>query len=95
MKTVPVKTRLLLISSSLVFLLSFNSVAEDEPDIPNLEFLEFLGSFETPDGKWIDPMEIENMLDKTDTLNTNTSDNHIIENNVESSIKKKEVGSDE
>jgi|APSaa5957512535_1039671.scaffolds.fasta_scaffold216876_2 hypothetical protein len=29
--------------------------SESELDIPNLEFLEFLGSFETDDGEWIDP----------------------------------------
>jgi len=29
---------------------------------PSLELLEFLGSFETDSGQWLDPMEIEDML---------------------------------
>ena len=48
----------------LVYSISPALYAADElnDDQPNLEFLEFLGSFETEDGQWIDPVEIEEML---------------------------------
>ncbi len=31
----------------------------DESEIPSLELLEFLGDWETDDGEWIDPEELE------------------------------------
>lgn len=31
----------------------------DEAELPSLEFLEFLGDWETEDGEWIDPEELE------------------------------------
>ena len=34
---------------------------ETSPEIPSLEFLEFLGEWETEDGRWIDPEEIDKM----------------------------------
>lgn len=34
---------------------------EPGPEIPSLEFLEFLGEWETEDGRWIDPEEIDKM----------------------------------
>lgn len=48
----------------LLSLLIFGSISaanvaeeetEDEVEVPSLEFLEFLGSFETDEGEWIDP----------------------------------------
>jgi hypothetical protein len=30
-------------------------------EIPSLEFLEFLGEWETEDGRWIDPEELDKM----------------------------------
>lgn len=33
-----------------------------ETDDISLDFLAFLGSFETKDGQWLDPVEIEKML---------------------------------
>ena len=36
-----------------------NDIREENP---SLEFLEFLGSFETENGQWIDPMEIDDLL---------------------------------
>ena len=38
---------------------------EDEPswqDAPSLEFLEFLGDWETKEGQWTDPAEFEVLL---------------------------------
>lgn len=32
---------------------------EKSPEIPSLEFLEFLGEWETEDGRWIDPEELD------------------------------------
>ena len=34
---------------------------EKGQEIPTLEFLEFLGEWETKDGRWIDPEEIDQM----------------------------------
>ena len=34
---------------------------EKSGEIPSLEFLEFLGEWETEDGRWIDPEEIDQM----------------------------------
>lgn len=31
----------------------------DNAEMPSLEFLEFLGDWETDDGEWIDPEELE------------------------------------
>jgi len=32
---------------------------ETDTEIPSLEFLEFLGEWETEDGQWIDPEELD------------------------------------
>ena len=29
-------------------------------EMPSMEFLEFLGEWETEEGEWIDPLELEN-----------------------------------
>ena len=34
---------------------------ETGPENPSLEFLEFLGEWETEDGRWIDPEELDQM----------------------------------
>ncbi len=34
---------------------------EKGQEIPTLEFLEFLGEWETQDGRWIDPEELDKM----------------------------------
>ena len=34
---------------------------ETAPEIPSLDFLEFLGEWETEDGRWIDPEELDQM----------------------------------
>ncbi|QPJ63770.1 MAG: hypothetical protein G3M70_09120 [Candidatus Nitronauta litoralis] len=34
--------------------------------VPSLELLEYLGEFETEDGEWIDPEELEQMDDIND-----------------------------
>jgi len=49
----------LLLSATAPLLYADNNT---ENDNLSLEFLEFLGSFETENGQWIDPMEIEDML---------------------------------
>ena len=69
MKTMPAKAMLTLLTSIFFSSLASMAIAEDqtEEEIPDIEFLEFLGSFETPNGKWLDPMEIENMF--TDKMN--------------------------
>jgi len=38
-----------------------NSKPEKKEKILTLEFLEFLGEWETEDGRWIDPEELEQM----------------------------------
>lgn len=34
---------------------------EQEQEVPTLDFLEFLGEWETEDGDWIAPEDLENM----------------------------------
>ncbi len=54
---------------SSVNFLDISVLADDNNEQPGIDFLEFLGSFETPDGKWLDPMEIESMpSDKNTTM---------------------------
>ncbi len=36
-------------------------IEETGREIPTLEFLEFLGEWETEDGRWIDPEELDEM----------------------------------
>jgi hypothetical protein len=36
-----------------------NREATEEMEMPSLELLEFLGDWETEDGEWIDPEELE------------------------------------
>ncbi|NKB34286.1 MAG: hypothetical protein GKR91_14440 [Pseudomonadales bacterium] len=47
-----------------------DSAPEEVLEVPSLEFLEFLGSFETDEGEWIDPESLMtedfgNLLDAT------------------------------
>lgn len=35
------------------------SAPQEKTEAPSLEFLEFLGDWETDDGEWIDPEELE------------------------------------
>lgn len=49
--------------SVIVMLLSISSLTAEESgmnDSPSIDFLEFLGDWETDDGEWIDPEELEN-----------------------------------
>ena len=34
----------------------------ENTEMPSLEFLEFLGDWETDDGEWIDPEELEQIV---------------------------------
>ncbi len=38
-----------------------NRQQETGTEIPSIEFLEFLGEWETDDGRWIDPEELDQM----------------------------------
>jgi len=66
----PIKTLVLFVT----LLISTTSIAEEKNDEPDLAFFEFLGSFETTDGRWLDPMEIENMLEKTKSSEKNETE---------------------
>lgn len=37
------------------------SVGRESQDVPSMELLEFLGYWETENGKWIDPTELDRM----------------------------------
>jgi hypothetical protein len=39
-----------------------NREATEEMEMPSLELLEFLGDWETEDGEWIDPEELEQIV---------------------------------
>jgi hypothetical protein len=47
----------------LALLFSLNTQAEEKPKDrqPSLEILEFLGRWESADGKWLDPTTMEEM----------------------------------
>ncbi len=49
-----------------------------EPSQPSMELLEFLGSFETIDGDWIDPMSFEEQYESDTKATANESDNNEI-----------------
>ena len=57
------------VASAMLLLSAVSQIAYAENDAenetPSLEFLEFLGSFETDSGEWLNPMEIEKMLNLT------------------------------
>lgn len=36
---------------------------QEDTEMPSLELLEFLGDWETDDGEWIDPEELEQIAD--------------------------------
>jgi len=38
-------------------------LAETDADAPSLELLEFLGSWETDDGQWMDPIQLLEEMD--------------------------------
>jgi len=44
------------------------ATANNKEQLPDLELLEFLGSFETADGEWVDPMEIDNILENENRM---------------------------
>jgi len=45
-----------------LFLLSVSAIAYAETEeTPSMEFLEFLGEFQTEDGEWIDPLNLLGM----------------------------------
>jgi len=47
-----------------VSLLVFSATVFGEETLPDLEFLEFLGSWETQDGDWFDPTQLLNDQEK-------------------------------
>ena len=47
--------------------ISTNMNAQDSISDPNMDFLEFLGSWETKEGQWVDPIEfLENSPEDTE-----------------------------
>lgn len=55
-------------STIALFTTVFSDASETNADVPAIELLEFLADFETDDGRWIDPVELEGMM------NVNLSD---------------------
>jgi hypothetical protein len=56
------------------------------PDMPDLEFLEFLGQFETDEGEWIDPgslmaEEFSDLLNAAVVIESNSSNDGSTGNN--------------
>lgn|GEM_PF-2015101 len=47
----------------IMFMLNANAIASEPTarELPSVELLEFLGDWETADGEWIDPTELEQM----------------------------------
>ena len=47
----------------IMFMLNTSAIASEPTarELPSIELLEFLGDWETADGEWIDPAELEQM----------------------------------
>jgi hypothetical protein len=52
-----VRAKAVLIAATLC-VLPAAAIAEDAADAPDMQLLEFLGEWETAQGKWIDPMDL-------------------------------------
>lgn len=50
----------------LLTLLLAATVYADEAQAPSVEFLEFMGEWETSDGQWQDPIELSRMNEAMD-----------------------------
>lgn len=63
-----------LITMLLLGLLADNLQAADSDDEPSMELLEFLGEWQTDDGKWFDPLNLLDVEQEevTDSELTNT-----------------------
>jgi len=65
----------------MLLLISMPSLFADEQTntevIPTIDFLEFLGDWETEEGEWLDPMEFENeeLGQLIETTNETKNDN--------------------
>jgi hypothetical protein len=49
----------LLLLSMILFSPLLQAETQEDDEAPSLELLEFLGEWETSDGEWIDPEELE------------------------------------
>lgn len=49
----------LLLAAALVLPAGGSAFAKEKKDRPDMEMLEFLGTFETADGKMIDPLQLK------------------------------------
>ncbi len=47
--------------AALILLNMIATVYAENDDSPSMEFLEFLGEFQTDDGEWIDPINLLDM----------------------------------
>ena len=61
-------TQVNLYTLMILSLISSPSYAEEQnlDEVPSLEMLEFLGDFVTTDEQWIDPMEIDELIQSAD-----------------------------
>lgn len=50
-------------SAVLLFMVSVYSIsaAAEDDSVPPMELLEFLADWETTDGQWVDPLELEEL----------------------------------
>ena len=53
---------------------AWNQTPEAEGEKPEMEMLEFLGSFEDKDTGWMDPFELEAMAKEKGTTEENSND---------------------
>jgi len=56
---------------ALISTVSYSEESNNE-EIPSLEMLEFLGDFETKDGIWIDPIELDERHSETENMRHKT-----------------------
>ncbi len=69
------KTQQVSLITFLLFALISTVIYSEESnieEIPSLEMLEFLGDFETKDGVWIDPIELNERHSETENMQHKT-----------------------
>ncbi len=63
---------------SSLLLIAMSTASHGDETIPDAEFLEFLGSWETQDGEWFDPRQL---LDEQEKIKTSNESAEGVDNN--------------
>jgi len=58
---------------AVLFLFAMMNAIAGEAQAPSLAFLEYLGQFQTDDGEWVDPLEVDAMSNESITATESAS----------------------